>query len=140
MYMEAEKSKLFKHYKICGGMPLEKYKFCIENNKSPWYWCGLCIVLSKQMFCTISSSDTHCLFDMRHEKIDLKVGHCHTKRRVGWYDNDFSEFDSADTIDYILKKSVSYQKKDGRGHVRPSFFWHDNDKDLKVYFLVMHVI
>ncbi len=38
------------------------------------------------------------------------------------------------------EKSVPYQKKDGRGHVRPSFFWYDNDKDLKVYFLVTHVI
>ena len=27
------------------------------------------------------------------------------------------------------EKSVSYQKKDGRGHGRPSFFWYDNDKD-----------
>ncbi len=38
------------------------------------------------------------------------------------------------------KKSVSYQKKDGRGHARPSFFWYDNDKDLKVCFLVMRVM
>ncbi len=38
------------------------------------------------------------------------------------------------------EKSVSYQKKDGRGHARPSFFWYDNDKDLKVYFLVKRVI
>ncbi len=38
------------------------------------------------------------------------------------------------------KKSVSYQKKDGRGHARPSFFWYDNDKDLKVCFLVTHVL
>ncbi len=30
------------------------------------------------------------------------------------------------------KKSVSYQKKDGCGHTRPSFFWYDNDKDLKM--------
>ncbi len=37
------------------------------------------------------------------------------------------------------EKSVSYQKKDGRGHARPSFFWYDNDKDLKVCFLVMRV-
>ncbi len=37
------------------------------------------------------------------------------------------------------KKSVSYQKKDGRGHARPSFFWYDNDKDLKVCFPVTHV-
>ncbi len=51
----------------------------------------------------------------------------------------FSEFDSADIIDYILEKSVSYQKKDGCGHARPSFFWYDNDKDFKVCFLVTRV-
>ncbi len=34
------------------------------------------------------------------------------------------------------EKSVSYQKKDGHDHARPSFFWYDNDKDLKVCFLV----
>ncbi len=38
------------------------------------------------------------------------------------------------------KKSVSYQKKDGRGHARQSFFGYDNDKDLKVCFLVTHLI
>ncbi len=38
------------------------------------------------------------------------------------------------------EKSVSYQKKDGRGHARPSFFWYDNDKDLKVCFLVTHLV
>ncbi len=40
------------------------------------------------------------------------------------------------------KKSVSSQKKDGRGHICPSFFWHhaDNDKDLKVCFLVTRVL
>ncbi len=38
------------------------------------------------------------------------------------------------------KKSVSYQKKDGRGHAHPSSFWYDNDKDLKVFFLVMRVM
>ena len=30
------------------------------------------------------------------------------------------------------EKSVSYQKKDERGHTHPSLFWFDNDKDLKV--------
>ncbi len=35
---------------------------------------------------------------------------------------------------------MSYQKKDGRGHARPSFSWYDNDKDLKVCFLVTHVV
>ncbi len=38
------------------------------------------------------------------------------------------------------KKSVSYQKKDGRGHVHSSFFCYDNDKDLKVCFLVTCII
>ncbi len=38
------------------------------------------------------------------------------------------------------KKSVSYQKKDGRGHARPSFFWYGNDKDVKVCFLVTCLI
>ncbi len=35
--------------------------------------------------------------------------------------------------------SVSYQKKDGCGHGCPSFFRYDNDKDLKVFFLVTQV-
>ncbi len=70
------------------------------------------------------------IIDARHEKTDLKVF---------WYDSDFSEFDSADIIDFILEKSVSHQKKDGRGHERPSFFWYDNDKDLNVCFLVTRV-
>ena len=52
------------------------------------------------------------------------------------YDTDLSEFDSRDIIDYILKKSVSCQTKDGHGHVRPSFFGYDNEKDLKDCFLV----
>ena len=38
-----------------------------------------------------------------------------------------------------LEKSVSYQKKDGRVHARPSFFGYDNDKDLKVCFLVTRI-
>ncbi len=57
-----------------------------------------------------------------------------------WYDTNFSEFDSANIRHYILEKSVSYQKKDGRSHARPSFCWYDNDKDLKVCFLMTHII
>ena len=38
------------------------------------------------------------------------------------------------------KKSVSYQKMDGRGHAHASFFGYDNDKDLNVFFLVTHLI
>ncbi len=34
---------------------------------------------------------------------------------------------------------MSYPKKDWQGHVRPSFFWYDSDKDLKVCFLVTHL-
>ncbi len=70
---------------------------------------------------------------MCHEKTDLKVfvtviSKVHTS--FFWYDTNVSEFDSADIIDYILKKSVSYQKKDGCS----------NDKDLKACFLVMRII
>ena len=32
------------------------------------------------------------------------------------YDTDFLEFESFDFIDHIISKSVSYQKKDERGH------------------------
>ena len=32
--------------------------------------------------------------------------------------------------------SVWYKKKDWRGPAHQSFFWYDNDKDLKVGFLV----
>ncbi len=28
---------------------------------------------------------------------------------------------------FFVEKSVSYQKKDQHGHMRPSFFWYDND-------------
>ena len=34
------------------------------------------------------------------------------------------------------KKSVAYQKEDAR----TSFFWYDNEKDLKVCFLVTPVV
>ncbi len=61
------------------------------------------------------------------------LSHCHTKTRMGARDTDFSEFDSAEIIDYFLEKSVSC-------HARPSFFWYDNNKDLKVCFLVTRVL
>ncbi len=77
----------------------------------------------------------YCLNDVRHKKTDLKV-FVVVIPKEGWArvaaDTDFSELDSADFIDYILEKSVSYQKKDGHGHVRPSSFWYNNDNDLKV--------
>ena len=40
------------------------------------------------------------------------------------YDTDFLDF-------FGVEKSVSYQKKGGRGHARPSFFWYDNDSGHK---------
>ncbi len=42
--------------------------------------------------------------------------------------------------DSNFKKSVSYQKKDGHVWLRPSFFWYDNDKDLKVCLLMPHLL
>ena len=32
---------------------------------------------------------------------------------------------------FFFEKSVSYQKKDERGHARPYFFWYDNDSRHK---------
>ncbi len=63
---------------------------------------------------------------MRHEKTELNVFVAWPRPSFFWYDTEFSEFHSADIIDYILEKSASYQKKDGHGHARPSFFWYDN--------------
>ncbi len=61
---------------------------------------------------------------IQHEgaAMELPVPNCITPLFIPfiWYDTNFSEFDSADIIDYILEKSVSCQKKDGRSHVRPS--------------------
>ncbi len=73
--------------------------------------------------CDIEHTD-----DTRHEKTDLKVfvvvipKERWPRPSSFWYDTDFSEFNSDGIIDYILEKSVSYQKKDGHGHARPSFF------------------
>ncbi len=72
---------------------------------------------------------------MHHEKTDIKVvvivipkeGISVHGQSLFWYDTDFPEFDSADNIDYILEKLVSYQEKDGRGHTRASFFWYDTN-------------
>ncbi len=30
-------------------------------------------------------------------------------------------------------KSLSHQKKGGRGHARPSFFWYDNYSDIREF-------
>ncbi len=56
-----------------------------------------------------------------------KDGRAWPRTSFFWYDTDFSEFDCADIIDYILEKLVSYQKKDGHGHAHPFFFWYDKD-------------
>ena len=70
--------------------------------------------------------------DSHHQKTDLKVFNGVVIPKEGW--PSFFGYKSKDSNS---KKSVSYQKKDGRGHVRPSFFWYNDDKDLKVCFLVM---
>ncbi len=68
-------------------------------------------------------------FDLRHEKTDLKVFvvviRCHTTRAHPSFGMTptFREYDlCSKSKDSNSKKSVSYQKKDGRGHARPSFF------------------
>ena len=90
--------------------------------------------------------------DACHEKTDLIV-FVVVMAKEGcpsffWHDTDFSRiYDVSRVKGGIIvndtspksEKSVSYQKKDGCGYARPSFFWYDNHKDLKVGFLVMRV-
>ncbi len=39
------------------------------------------------------------------------------------------------------KKSVSYQKKDGRGHACPSFFWYDTDfLEFESFDFIDHIL
>ncbi len=53
----------------------------------------------------------------------------------GWYGTNFLEFDS-DAIDYNnLEKSVSDQKKDGRGHLCPSFFGMTTTQAIRDLFV-----
>ncbi len=52
----------------------------------------------------------------------------------------FRESDLGSQKTQILKSCVSYQITEGHGHGRPSFFWYDNDKDLKVSFFAMCVL
>ena len=85
------------------------------------------------------------IYDTRHEKTDLVVLPKEWWGRVAppsffGYDTDFQRIWSMKSKDSNSEQSVSYEKKDGHGHARPFFFWYDNGKDLKVYFLVMHVI
>ena len=58
------------------------------------------------------------LCDARHEKTNLKE-FVIVIPKEGWAP-DFSEYDSADIIDYILEKLVSYKKKDATC-AHPSF-------------------
>ncbi len=47
----------------------------------------------------------------------------------GRTDTDYSDFffETIFFFHFFFEKSVSYQKKDGRGHACPSFFWYDID-------------
>ncbi len=63
-----------------------------------------------------------------------KDGHAWSRPSFFWYDTDFSEFDFADIIDYILEKSVSYQNKDGCGHARHPSFGMTTTKTLRSVF------
>ncbi len=66
-------------------------------------------------------------YDLLSQKTQILKSRCHTKRSRGAKDSN-------------SKTSLSDQKKDGRGLARPSFFWYDTDKDLKVCFLVTCVM
>ncbi len=77
------------------------------------------------------------MFDACHKKTDLKV-FVVVVPKEGWA-LLFKNICHMMSAESNSEKSVSYQKKDARGHARPSFFWYDNDKDLEVNFLVTHL-
>ncbi len=74
------------------------------------------------------------------EKAPNVLSHCHTKRRMDAHGHVHFSFGMTPTspkeknqqkkiAKINPKKSVSYQKKDVRGHVRPSFLY-DTDSSL----------
>ncbi len=90
--------------------------------------------------CSLHHVKTYLTRVMRKQALRSLSSYQKRDGRAWPHDSDFLEFKSFDFIDHVFLKSVSYQKKDGLGHAHPSFFWYDNDKDLKVCFLVTHII
>ncbi len=58
-----------------------------------------------------------------HEKVPLSY------QKKFWHDTDFLDFFvlTKKMLISFYEKTVSYQKKDGRGNMWSSFFWYDND-------------
>ncbi len=86
------------------------------------------------MYCTVKNAffGTKVTFDACHEKTDLKVFVVAIikEKLAGWGPNNPSLGMTA-TSEYNLSR---------RAPARQSFFGYDNDKDLKVCFLVTCVI
>ncbi len=67
------------------------------------------------------------------EKVPNVLGRCHTKRRTGARGRAQPPFGMTPTFFrkirffFFCEKSVSYQKKGGRVHAGPSFFWYNTD-------------
>ena len=61
------------------------------------------------------------------ERVPNVLSCCHTKKGTGADFLDFFFF--WNFFLFFSEKSLSYQKKAGRGHAHPSFLWYDNDSD-----------
>ncbi len=62
---------------------------------------------------------------MLRGKVPNVLGRCHTKRRLACVAAPILLLVGHDFSKKNLKGRVSYQKKDGRGHTRPLFFWYE---------------
>ncbi len=68
-----------------------------------------------------------------HEKVPNVLSRCHDTNFLEFFGIFFFFF-------FFCEKSVSYQKKGGRGPACPSFFWYDNDSGYKGPFRVTQPI
>ncbi len=81
------------------------------------------------------------------EKVPNVLSQCHTKRSMGVRGRAHTSFGMTPTFHIFLnffflgvsiffsffEKSVSYKKKDGRGHARPSYFWYELTQAIYLY-------
>ena len=91
-------------------------------------------ILVRQRRCLCFGNRSLGMFDDCHEKTDLKVF-------VLVIPTPTTKYYSTAFIDYTMYSVVNVIPKEGlAGPARQSFFGYDNDKDLKVCFLVTCIV
>ena len=107
----------------------QAYGVSIEWSARMWYL--RCVRRLKAFSQTVHldrGNNVNCIHHMR------RVMRKQTLRSLSWprpsffWHEDFSRISSMISAESNSEKLVSYQKNDGRGHARRSFFWYNNDK------------